>query len=100
MKVIERMVQEIHVGKFGDLTELDKRYAALERPLGYPPLKRFFVLSGPHNLMTTIIEREWESMAAMEAAVEKSLASPEIQAQHVEGAEIIKSSRIELYVPM
>jgi hypothetical protein len=100
MKVIERMVQEIHVGKFGELAELDERYAALEKPLGYPPLKRYYALVGPHNMMTTVIEREWESMADMEAAREKAMASPELQALHVEGAEIIKSSRLELYVPM
>lgn len=100
MKIIERMVQEIHVGKFGDLAELDERYAALEKPLGYPPLKRYYALVGPHNMMTTVIEREWESMTAMEAAREKAMTSPELQALNVEGAEIIKSSHLELYVPM
>lgn len=100
MKIIERLVQEIHVGKFGDLIELDERYATLERPLGYPPLKRCYALVGPHSMLTTVIEREWESMAAMEAAREKAMDSPELQALHVEGAAIIKSSYMELYVPM
>jgi hypothetical protein len=46
------------------------------------------------------LEREWESMAAMEAAYEKSFANADIQALHKEGQDIIKSSRIELYTPM
>lgn len=100
MTIIERMVQEIHTGKMGELEELDKRYRALEEPIGYPPLKRFLAISGPHNLMTTIVEREWESMAAMESAYGRNFADPQLQALHVEAADVIKSSRIELYMPM
>lgn len=51
------------------------------------------------NMSTLIIERQWESFAAMEAAYEKALADPEWQALGAEGTSIIESDRHELYVP-
>ena len=100
MIILERMVQQIEVGKTSELNELDKRYEAIESTLGFPPKKRYWSVSSPHDSNTIILERLWESMAAMEAAYEKSLAHPGIQALYAEGEGIIKSSRIELYMPM
>jgi hypothetical protein len=99
MIVIERMIQELYPGKNAALEDLDKRWDAIEKTLGFPPKKRMWSISGVHVLNTLIIERQWESMAAMEAAYEKSFANADIEALNEEGSAIIKSSRIELYTP-
>ena len=99
MKIVERMIQDIFPGQNSALDDIDKRYDAIEVTLGFPPKKRLFCLSGPHSNMSLVIEREWESLAAMEAAYDKAFAHPEIQALWGEGSTIIKGSRTELYTP-
>ena len=99
MIVVQRMIQQIYPGKNAELEALDKRWDAVEQGLGFPPKKRLWSIAGEHDTSTLIIERQWESMAAMEAAYEKSFADPDIQALEKEGDAIIKSSRIELYTP-
>ena len=97
MKIVERMVQEIFPGQNAALDDLDKRYDAIESKLGFPPKKRMWSISGPHPTNTLVLEREWESMAAMETAIEKLFENEGIRALWKEGETIIKSSRIELY---
>jgi hypothetical protein len=99
MIVIERLVQEVYPGKYPELKAIDERYDAVEVGLGFPPKKRFWNISGQYDYNTLILERQWESLAAWEAAMEKALASPEIQALDKEGLAIVKSTRTELYVP-
>ena len=100
MKIVERMVQEIHQGQNEALEELDKRYDTIESTLGFPPKKRLWCISGPYLTGTLIIEREWESMAAFEAAYEKAFANAEHQALGEESQTIVKNNRIELYTPV
>lgn len=99
MKVLERMVQEIYPGKNEALEDLDKRYDAVESSLGFPPKKRYWCISGPHQTGTLIVEREWESFAAFEAAYEKAFANEEHVALGDESMSIVKNNRIELYTP-
>jgi hypothetical protein len=99
MKVVERMIQEIYQGQNAALEDIDKRYDAIESTLGFPPKKRLWCISGPHQTGTLVIEREWESFAAFEAAYEKAFAHPDFEALGEEGRTIIKNSRIELYTP-
>ena len=94
------MVQEIHPDKFQALEELDQRYQPVEKRLGFPPTKRFRAVSGVHTLSTIVIEREWESMAAFEEAFNRAFADPEWQALEGAGAGIVKSVRMEFYMPM
>ena len=99
MIVVQRTIQQIYPGKNAELAALDKRWDAIEQGLGFPPKKRLWSISGGHDTNTLIIERQWESLAAMEGAYEKSFADPDIQALEAESDAIIKSSRIELYTP-
>lgn len=99
MKVVERLIQTIYPGKNAELDDIDKRYDAIESKLGFPPKKRLWCISGPYTFNTLIIEREWESMAAMEATYEKSFANKDIQALGQEGQTIVQDSRMELYTP-
>ena len=98
--ILERMVQHIHIGKFAELEVLDKKYNVVEARLGFPAKKRYQQLMGGHPMGSIIVEREWPSMAAMEAAMIKALVDPEYQALQLEGAEIIKSVYWENYMPM
>lgn len=100
MKVVERMVQEIYPGKNEALEDLDKRYDAIESKLGFPAKKRYWCISGPYQTGTLIVEREWESFAALEESYEKAFANEELTALGEEGASIVKNSRIELYTPV
>ncbi len=98
MKVMERLIQKIYPGKRAELEEINKRYDVAESHLEFPPKRRYQSLAGSHDSDTLIIEREWESMAAMEVAYEKSFADPEQQGLNAELGSIVKSFRREFYM--
>jgi hypothetical protein len=100
MVIIERMVQHIFPGKWAELEAIDKKYNAVEARLGFPTKKRLQLLMGTHPAGTLVIEREWPSLAVMEAANAKGMADPEYQALQQESATIIKNIYWELYMPM
>jgi hypothetical protein len=99
MIVIERQIQKVHPGKWEELEEIDKKINAVEIRVGFPPKKRYRHIIGGHDLNTLIIERQWDSLAAMEAAIEKIIAEPGHQALGEKLNSIIKSIQIELYQP-
>ncbi len=100
MITLERMIQKVHPGKWTELEEIDKRYNVVESRLGFPPKKRYHCIMGGHDQNTLIIERQWDSLAAMEATYEKAFADPEFQALGEEVTSIITSHQIELYTPL
>jgi hypothetical protein len=99
MIIIERMIQQIYPEKWAELEMIDKKYNAIEARLGFPAKKRFTYLTGRHEMNALIIERQWESLAKMEATYEKSMLDPEYQALQMESASIIKGIHQELYMP-
>jgi hypothetical protein len=100
MIAIERMIQKVRPGKWAELEEIDKKYDAVESRLGYPPKKRYPCAMGGHDHNTLIVERQWDSLAAMEAAYEKAFADPELQALNEEVTSIVKSTQMEVYTPL
>lgn len=98
--IIERMIQQVIPGKWDELKTLDKKYDTVEARLGFPPKRRYQCMVGGHNTNTLIIEREWESMAAMEAVYRKAFEDSENQALGEETHSIIESVQIELYMPL
>ena len=100
MIVIERQVQEIYSDKWVELEAIDKKYNVVEARLGFPPKRRYQVLTGRLDMNTLIVERQWPSMAVMEATYEKSMMDPEEQALQAESTSIIKSNHWELYMPL
>jgi hypothetical protein len=100
MIVIDRMIQKVYPDKWAELEEVDKKYNAVEGRLGFPPKKRYQCLTGSHEVNTLIIERQWASLAAMEATYEKAFADPEHQALGKESTSIIKNIHWELYMPL
>jgi hypothetical protein len=97
MIVIERMTQTIRNGKLAELEALDKKYDPVESRLGFPPKKRYRCLAGSQSWNTFVIERQWESMAALETTYERAMADPEHQALNQEANAVIKSVQVELY---
>jgi len=97
MIVIERQIQKVHPEKWVELEELDKRYDAAESRLGYPPKKRSRCIVGSHDTNTLIIERQWESLAKMEATIEKAFADPDYQSLQIQITAIVASVHFELY---
>jgi hypothetical protein len=97
MIIIEHLVQHIHAGKWAELEGIDKKYNALEAALGFPPKRRLQCLSGAGDTDTIIIERQWESMAKMEATMEKAMADPAYQALGMETVGIVESNKWELF---
>ena len=55
---------------------------------------------GGHDFNTLIIERQWGSLAQMEAVYEKAFANEEHQKLNQESASVIKSSQMEMYTPL
>jgi hypothetical protein len=100
MKAVERMTQKIYPGKWAELEEIDKRYNEIEGRMGFPAKKRYQCVIGTEDQNTLIIERQWDSMAAMESIYEKALADPEYQALGREVASIVQSSKVEVYTPL
>ena len=70
MKVMERRTQTLEKDKWDAYWAVEERYAALEKRLGgFPPKRHYRPMI---NINTTVIwERDWESLAAMEAAYTK-----------------------------
>jgi hypothetical protein len=94
------MIQKIIPGKWEALFEITARYNELESRLGYPPSKHYRCITGTHDLNTIIVERQWDSMAAMEAAYEKAFVEPAYQTLNDELNDVVASTQIELYMPM
>jgi len=97
---IERWIQQVYPDKWAELEVIDKKFNAVEGRLGFPPKKRYQCLTGSHEVNTLIVERQWASLAAMEATYEKAFADPEYQALQKEEPSIIKSAHMELYMPL
>ena len=100
MIAIERMTQLIFPGKWAELEAIDKRFNEIEQQMGFPPKKRFQCIIGGLDQNTLIIERQWDSLAVLEATYEKAMADPKYQSLINEVGSIVKNSRIELFTPL
>lgn len=100
MIAVERQIQKIRAGKWAALDEIEKRFAAVESRYGFPPKKRYQCVFGGCDTNTLIIERQWDSFAAMEAAYENVFQDAEHKALMAEVLEIVESQQIEVYTPL
>ncbi len=94
---LEREVQAIKPDKWEALEAIDKKFNAVESKAGFPPKRRMRSYIGKYDNSTLVIEREWESLAAMEAAYMKVMVDPEWQALTPPLNEIVTSARSEIY---
>jgi hypothetical protein len=100
MICVERLVQQIRPDKWAELEALDAKYNVIESRLGFPPKRRLRCYIGSHTTDTLVIERQWDSLAAMEIAYDKAFADPAWQAVGAEAAAIILGNQFELYAPL
>ncbi len=100
MKVLERMIQRIYDDKWDELEKLDKAFTVLEEQHGYPPKTRYLYISGGHKVNTLVVERLWDSMAAMEQATEKLQATAEAKELFTKSAQIVKAMNIEFLMAL
>jgi len=97
MAVLERMVQTIAMDRWAELDPLDKKWSAVESRFGFPAKRRYQALAGAYDANTIIIERQWESMAEMEATYQKANEDPEYTALYSESPGVVLTNRNELY---
>ena len=96
MKILERHIKTVSAGSMKKQQGLEKKYAAVEARLGYPKTRWFIVHTGTSPMGTRVLEREWESMAAMEATLVKAIADPEWQALYAESVGLDATTKVEL----
>ena len=100
MVIIERQIQRVRSGKWTELEGLDKKFTPVESHLGFPARRRCRSLVGGLTTDILIIERQWESFAALETAYEKALTNAEHRALSEEAELILESQQIEFYLPL
>jgi hypothetical protein len=100
MVIIERQIQRVRSGKWTELEDLDKKFTAVESHLGFPVKRRCRSLVGGLTTDMLIVERQWESFAALETVYEKALTNAEHQALSEEAEMILESQQIEFYLPL
>jgi hypothetical protein len=97
MIILERQIQHIYPDKMPALEALDAEFNKVESRFGFPSKKRYLLLAGPDEINTLVVERQWPSMAAMEATWEKVMADPDWQAVYAKSMGTIRDNRWELY---
>ncbi|MBI3751781.1 MAG: hypothetical protein HY263_09040 [Chloroflexi bacterium] len=100
MKILERIVTTVERGRWAELAEVEERFEKIESAMGFPPARRYRAGASAHNMNTMVLEREWDSYAAREAAYERAMAD---EAWHAVGRDsygIIGATQAEFYHPV
>jgi hypothetical protein len=98
MKFLERQVKYIYPEKRAERQAHAGEFQAIEEKYGFPPLKHFLMMAGPDEMGTEVLEREWPSIAAWEATIEKINADPDYQALTKKYSEWARYTRLETYM--
>jgi hypothetical protein len=97
MAIVERHVQ-FGIKNQATYKKWEQGWAEVESRLGgFPPKRHLSLLSGVDNVGTMVWEREWESMAVMEAAGERLFSDPQVQKLLAKYDTILDGERIEYY---
>jgi antibiotic biosynthesis monooxygenase (ABM) superfamily enzyme len=99
MKVIMRTTVKVVPGKMAEYMEVDKKGEAIAIRAGGSPWKRYGCLSGD-SAHTLVYDTEFDSLAAMEAFLEKMFTDPERQQLIAKSDACIVSHENELLMPM
>jgi hypothetical protein len=93
----ERRVQK-GVKEENAYREWEQKWEAVEKRLGgFPTKKHYSLISGSDDFGTMVWEREWDSLAAMEAAYDRLFADPEAKSLGSNAPSIYSGERIEYY---
>ena len=99
MKVMFRTTVRIVPGKMAEYMQLEQKRKVFAQRLGMPAERVYMGLSGD-AAHTITYERDWDSLAAMEAALEKMFADPERQQMMADYDGTIISHENELFTPL
>jgi antibiotic biosynthesis monooxygenase (ABM) superfamily enzyme len=99
MKVTMRTTVKVVPGKMAEYMEIDKKAEAISIRAGGPPWKRYGCVSGD-SLHTLAYDSEFDSLAALEAFMEKLFMDPERQQLMAKSDACIVSHDNELLMPM
>ena len=99
MKVMWRTTVKIVPGKMAEYMQLEEKRKAFSIRLGLPAERVYMGLSGD-SAHTLVYELDWDSLASMEAALEKMFADPERQQMMSEYDSTIVTHENELFTPM
>lgn len=94
---LERQIQHIRPGKWEELEVMDQNFNKVESRNGFPAKRRLRCYIGGLTNNTLVIERDWESLAAMEAAYMKVFMDPDWQALSAPLDAIVESNQTEVY---
>jgi len=96
-----RDITKVLPGKMAEYMQLQETYIAIGTRHGMPPMRRYRCMSGGGDTLHTIIaEIEVDSLAALEAILEKIFADPEMPALQAKLEAILESYEFEVYMPM
>ena len=94
---LERRTHKV-IGKYEDLAVMEKKFDALEAKMANVPSKRrYFAVFGTLPLFEFVWEREWTTLAAMEAYYDITMNDPEWNAASEEASKIVGEGHSELY---
>ena len=96
MEILERIIHQINPGKWPEVNAMEAEFVKIESPFGFTEKMSFQMLAGGDGANTLVVERQWPSMAAMEAAYGKAMADPGWQSMVAQSSAIIKDTRYEL----
>ena len=98
--IMLRATREIAPGKMGEYMAIESRVAARYPELGLPVIKTYRPFIGGDSSNTVLIDTEWESLSALDAAGEKLHADPVIQEARRERRGLVVSNRLEILRPL
>jgi hypothetical protein len=95
--IMERCMQQV-IGSFEAVESIEKEFDALEAKMGNVPAKRrYWAMYGSLPFTTMVWERDWESMAVLEAYNNKTMADPEWAPMFEKAGKVFGESHRELY---
>jgi hypothetical protein len=100
MRIMERVIVKIRPGMWSELERLESDFEATEKTFGFPPVRRYRPGASGMVMDALIIEREWESYAAREAAYEKALVDKNWLAIGSRSHDIVASVQSEFFHPL
>jgi len=96
-----RDITKVLPGKMAEYMQLQETYIAIATRHGMPSMRRYRCFSGGGDTLHTIIaEIEVDSLAALEAILEKMFADPEMPALQAKLEAILQGHEVEFYVPI
>lgn len=100
MKIMERVIVKVRSGMWDALERLELEFEALEGQWGFPANVRYRPGASGMVMDLLVIEREWESYAAREAAYEKALVNHEWHLLGKRSHAVVESVQAEFYHPV